>query len=356
MREKIKLKKLLALGLLFGCAAVQAAPADDVECNKCVDASDLSVDAIAGRHLKIGVVSTDKIANKSVSQIKLGRKSVSNGKIQDGAVTLNKLSPELAAAIAKIDELEDYIEKLQAYIEVDENTNPSQPVVRVIAANFQIVNGEGASNTINGTGNLIIGYDEASVANMGEICSHGLYTREESCQEAGNQWALNHKSGSHNLVIGASHRYSQYSGLVVGLRNTINAEGASVTAGNYNIASGNYASVSGGIEGTAVSSAASVSGGRGNTAWNAFSSVSGGLENTANGSYSNISGGRLNETSGTYSSVSGGYTNRATGNYSSVSGGEDNYATGDAASVSGGFGRNAANTLDWAAGALFQDF
>ena len=39
-------------------------------------------------------------------------------------MTLNKLSPELAAAIARIDELEDYVEKLQAYIEVDETTKP----------------------------------------------------------------------------------------------------------------------------------------------------------------------------------------------------------------------------------------
>ena len=50
------MNKLFALGLLLACASVQAAPADDVVCSKCVDASDLSANAIAGRHLKTGVV------------------------------------------------------------------------------------------------------------------------------------------------------------------------------------------------------------------------------------------------------------------------------------------------------------
>ncbi len=34
-------------------------------------------------------------------------------------------------------------------------------------------------------------------------------------------WFTVHKSGSHNLVIGAKHNYSKYSGLVAGYSNSL---------------------------------------------------------------------------------------------------------------------------------------
>jgi hypothetical protein len=359
------MKKLFALGLLLGCAAVQAAPADDVDCDKCVDAGDLSANAIAGRHLKTGVVSTDKIADKSVSQQKIGQKAITTGKIKNGAVTLSKLSPELAAAIARIDELEAYVEKLQAYIEVDETTTPSQPTVRVVGANLQVVNGLDRTTYMNGTGNVIIGYNDATGSSP-EACSDGVLidrwediegpVDQAACEAAGETWGRYHRSGSHNLVIGRDHSYSQWGGLVAGEGNVINGSGTSVTGGWFNIASGDRSVISGGTGGKTLVFYSSIAGGADNIALAPNTVICGGQGNIASGRWSSVSGGRGNEATGLYSSISGGYTNVASGQTSSVSGGEDNAARGSATSVSGGYGRSANGTLDWAAGTLLQDF
>jgi hypothetical protein len=167
--------------------------------------------------------------------------------------------------------------------------------------NVHVRSGSGStSGTINGLGNLIVGYDEP--------------------RSSGSD-----KSGSHNLVIGRYHNYTSYGGLVAGYQNTVSNIYASVSGGHYNTAGGAYASVSGGWL---------------NTASNTYSSVSGGSHNTASGNGSSVSGGGYNTASGQSSSVSGGDSNTASGNYSSVSG-------GDTRSVSGYY--------DWRAGGLFED-
>ena len=164
--------------------------------------------------------------------------------------------------------------------------------------NVHVQNGEGSTDSSNGVGNLIIGYNE----------------EEDDL-----------RSGSHNVVIGPYHSYSSYGGLVAGLHNTV---------------SGHHASVSGGIENTASGRAAS---------------VSGGAVNTASGWYASVSGGHENEASDIYASVSGGENNEASEDASSVSGGHQNEASGHHASVSGGDGRTASGTSDWRAGSLFED-
>jgi hypothetical protein len=119
-------------------------------------------------------------------------------------------------------------------------------------ANLHIVNGQGGTDTINGLGNLIVGYNEA----RGD--------------------GTDNRTGSHNLVVGNWNNYSSFGGLV---------------GGRYNEISGAYASVSGGDTNTASDYAASVSGGFGNTASGELSSVSGGASNTASGPYASVSGG-----------------------------------------------------------------
>jgi hypothetical protein len=61
------------------------------------------------------------------------------------------------------------------------------------------------------------------------------------------------RGGSHNLVIGAGHRFTEaaFGGLVAGRGNTISNTAASVSGGFDNIASGELASVSGGFENVA---------------------------------------------------------------------------------------------------------
>jgi trimeric autotransporter adhesin len=241
--------------------------------------------------------------------------------------------------------------------------------VTISGANLRVVNGLGATNTTNGVGNIIVGYNE----DRGD----GNDTR----------------TGSHNVVVGRQHNFSSFGGLVVaqfneisgpwasvtgGTGNTVTASGfnASVSGGELNTASGLNASVSGGFNNTASGMGSSVSGGFGNRASGMESSVSGGINNTASGpsadvpSGSSVSGGANNRASQQVSSVSGGISNTASGNGASVSGGEgnvasgfrasvnggeNNTASGNFSSVSGGSNRSAPGTENWAAGPLFAD-
>ena len=137
------------------------------------------------------------------------------------------------------------IEGLENYLSVDELNN----TVLISGANLQVVSGEGITDgPTNGTGNIIIGYDENT---------------------------FDDKSGSHNLVVGQGHTYSSYGGIVVGHNNSITGEFSSVSGGNFNSASG---------------LASSVVAGSGNTAFGDYSSVSGGGFNSASGSNSSVLG------------------------------------------------------------------
>jgi hypothetical protein len=195
--------------------------------------------------------------------------------------------------------------------------------------NVQIVNGTGItgknsptgpSELPNGTGNLIIGYNE--LRNNGS----------------------DNRSGSHMLILGDKNNYLTYGGVLAGRYNQTSGAYASVNGGNGNVASGIYSSAVG----------------EGNRAAGNWSSVSGGAYNSASGHNSSVSGGYANTASGEESSVSGGYFNNASGWRSSVSGGYDNTASGSYSTVSGGYQRQTgdsspANDFDWVAGSLFED-
>lgn len=226
--------------------------------------------------------------------------------------------------------------------------------VVITGANLRIVNGLGDTRTINGLGNLIVGYNEPRGP------------------EDQNQFGPDNRIGSHNVVVGKGQNFSSFGGLVVSELNEISGAFASVSGGFGNKASGSHSSVSGGRENTASGSFCStVSGGAGNTASEFNSSVSGGANNTASGVASAVCGGVLNTASARSSSVSGGIGNTASGEVSSVSGGRENMASGFesssvsggyrntasgfAASVSGGADRSAPGQFDWAAGPLFAD-
>lgn len=177
------------------------------------------------------------------------------------------LLEKIAALEARIQELEESpVQEMAAFVEVYPNpsevpvdTGANGPLIRFIGANVQIVSGAGTTNARpNGLGNLIVGYDEWFGDN-GE------------------------KSGSHNLVVGDGHNYSRYGGLVVGRRNSITGDYASVSGGQGNIASGAESSVSGGWSNLASGRGSSISGGRENEAGGHTSSVSGGVSNDAGG-------------------------------------------------------------------------
>jgi len=152
------------------------------------------------------------------------------------------------------------------------NSN-GKPTLTITGANVQILSGSGATNgdkdhplciagfspppcapTVNGLGNLFIGYDESP---------------------SGSQ------TGSNNLILGLSQAFTSYGDVVDGRNNT--ATGPYATAfGQSNTASGPM-SLTAGDGNAATGLNASVLGGFGNVASGLDSSVSGGAFNTSSG-------------------------------------------------------------------------
>ena len=150
-----------------------------------------------------------------------------------------------------------------AYFSIEDLSDPSTgknyPTVRITAANLQVVNGLNDTATANGTGNLIVGYNQLAGFSR---CSDGSEGTQAGCEGAGFIWSDQHRSGSHNIVTGEANNYSSYGGLVAGYYSTINALYSSVSGGRLNIASGAWSSVSGGRFNIASGEQSSVSGGQ----------------------------------------------------------------------------------------------
>jgi hypothetical protein len=123
--------------------------------------------------------------------------------------------------------------------------------------NLQINNGMGSTESMNGLGNLIIGYNEA------------------------DDFQGDFRTGSHNLILGQYNNFSSFGGLVGGSQNSITGAFASVLSGINNTASGDHSTVTGGASNTASGPFSSVSGGSSNNAFGFFSSISGGGELSA---------------------------------------------------------------------------
>ncbi len=84
--------------------------------------------------------------------------------------------------------------------------------VRISGINLQVVNGMGSTNTLNGTGNLVVGYNEVGNPDGDD------------------------RRGSHNIVGGRENTHASWGGLVVGEANTGNH--STVSGGNTRTAPG----------------------------------------------------------------------------------------------------------------------
>ena len=104
--------------------------------------------------------------------------------------------------------------------------------------NVQILNGSGNTESANGRGNLIVGYNSGGSS----------------------------RSGSHNVVVGSKNSYSSYGGVI---------------AGSGNTASGKFTSVIGGASNTAQGDHSVVVGGEKNNASGAFAIIAGGVQRSA---------------------------------------------------------------------------
>ena len=147
--------------------------------------------------------------------------------------------------------------------------------------NVQIVNGTGETQTVNGTGNLIVGYNRPNT--NGFACSLGVTESATVCLANGGVWAQSHKGGSHNIVGGDFNNYSSWGGLVFGQENALSAPYASVLGGARNRAAGSFASIVGGTYNTASGIYSSVSAGSANHASGSFAAVAGGMRRIASG-------------------------------------------------------------------------
>ena len=213
------------------------------------------------------------------------------------------LRDEIESANSRISELESDLEEREKFFEHvqvvhDDPHDANALTVRFSGVDLQIVNGEGETDSTNGVGNLIVGYNESRSDSATVVCSDATYLTEEDCNNVGETWAENHKSGSHNIVGGSGNAYSSYGGLVVGEDNAINREYASVSGGEDNVASGRWSSVTGGSGNTSGGNSTNVSGGSGNTAAGFETHVSGGTDNTADSIRSSILGGSNQQVGG----------------------------------------------------------
>jgi len=141
---------------------------------------------------------------------------------------------DLESAIASYDDPLDGVTRFD-----DDPLTDNTDTIRFTGMNVQVVNGSGTTNgTPDGTGNLIIGYNES------------------------RSWAGdNDRTGSHMLVIGSENNYSSYGGMVVGYHNETSGGFSTVSGGSGNTASAAVSTVSGGAGKLAISPTCTVAGG-----------------------------------------------------------------------------------------------
>jgi hypothetical protein len=169
-----------------------------------------------------------------------------------------------------------------------------KPTIQFSGVNLQLVNGSESETTLNGTGNLILGYDE----------SPGKQT------------------GSHDLVLGTAQSYTSYGAILGGTNNT--ASGADSTALGYsNTASGNDSSVVGGAGNAASGSHAAVLGGYDNTSMSSYTSITGGCSDLAGAGTLTVSSACTSSSYPHYFALAdGGTGNIASGQDSTILGGK----------------------------------
>ena len=173
--------------------------------------------------------------------------------------------------------------------------------------NVLIQNGTGATDTLNGKGNLVVGY-----------------SRLDGTLDRG---------GSHNLVVGDFHDFTGHSSIVSGTDNHVDASNAVSLGGMGGRVSADYAATVGGLYNAASAPYAAALGGGYNTANGANSLAVGGYNNTATGTFSSAAGGRNNDATGDYTMVAGGTMNDVEGEAETVAGGYS-LVEGEAFSVS----------------------
>ena len=177
--------------------------------------------------------------------------------------------------------------------------------------NLHVRNG-GGPNVSDGHGNLVLGFDEASF-----------------------------DGGSHNVVVGSIHTYTNRRCLVTGRGNRGEGLEATLLGGELNRVTATSGVTVGGTNLRASQNYAAALGGAGSDAAAPTSVVAGGLRGLTSDLGATVMGGADSEASGFCSSVRGGIVNSATGDYATVLGGTSNVSSTTWATVAGGQGGRA---------------
>ena len=256
----------------------------------------------------------------------------------------NRRNAELVSRIRDLEASLVTLRQLNGVLTV-ENVNDVR-TVRLTGVNFQVVNGLNRTESVNGAGNILIGYDEPSTFEFtAPLCSSArarngaLITTEAECLTAGGVFGTQHKSGSHNLVLGTQNGYSSFAGIVAGRLNYSNEMYGSVLGGADNRASGRFSAILTAQGSTVRGNNAAILGGIGGQANGSHSTVLGGVGNVAAGLQAIVVGGERNEAPGEKSVVLGGFRNTVSGRQATLSGGRVNTVSGQAASLLGGANR-----------------
>lgn len=189
-----------------------------------------------GSHVKTGVIA-EAFIDPAITRDSEMREAL-EGYVKKEVEKAAKPTPDEAL---RIQQLEARIKKLEAIL--DNVTRRGNDIV-MSNVNLIINNGTGTVGRTNGTGNLVVGYDDPG-------------------------------AGSHNVLVGSKNRCSSFGSIVSGSGNSVSGSYSAVVGGQGNVASGG---------------SSTVLGGRNNVASGDYSSVMGGSDNKAKGDYTGING------------------------------------------------------------------
>jgi hypothetical protein len=184
------------------------------------------------------------------------------------------------------------------------------------AANLQVSNGASAYVN-NGLGNLIV----------------GMNGEEEYVDSVG-------RGGSHNLVIGEGHAYSNSHGILHGFNATLTDRYAAVIGGSNNRVDGAYGVAIAGKNNVVLDDAhfAAAIGGQGNSLNADYAAAIAGSDNEINGRWSAGVAGIQNNLTGTYTVSAGGRNGVVSGSESVMVGSSGSSLEGHQAVIVGGEG------------------
>ena len=151
---------------------------------------------------------------------------------QDQRVAM--LSSALDVVDDRLDATEERVVDVEATV-APMSYDARSKTVSFTGVNLQIRNGQGATGANDGTGNLIVGWNERDDNDV--------------------------RTGSHNVIVGSFHAYEGHAGLAVGIDHALLADGAAIVGGEANTAVADGGTLVGGQDNSAFGEGAVVVGG-----------------------------------------------------------------------------------------------